>query len=93
MDGAVIWGAGPVGKAVARALLDVGAVVLAFVDLDPRKLGQEIHGAPVIDTESGLAMGGCLHLAAVGQKGARQLLRTTLDEAGFRELVDFAAVA
>ena len=93
MDGAVIWGAGPVGKAVARALLDVGAVVLAFVDLDPRKLGQEIHGAPVIDTESGLAMGGCLHLAAVGQKGARQLLRTTLDEAGFRELVDFVAVA
>ena len=93
MDGTVIWGAGPVGKAVARALLDVGAVVLAFVDLDPRKLGQEIYGAPVIDTESGLRMRGCLHLAAVGQEGARQLLRTTLGEAGLRELVDFAAVA
>jgi hypothetical protein len=67
--------------------------VLAFVDLNPQKLGQEIHGAPVVDTESGLRTRGCLHLAAVGQEGARQLLRATLDGAGFRELVDFAAVA
>ena len=93
MDGAVIWGAGPVGKAVARALLNAGTRVLAFVDLNPQKLGQEIHGAPVVDTESGLRTRGCLHLAAVGQEGARQLLRATLDGAGFRELVDFAAVA
>ncbi len=44
----VVWGAGPVGKAFARALLALDRSIAAFVDLDPRKIGQSIHGAPVI---------------------------------------------
>lgn len=44
---AVIWGAGPVGKRLARALIDAGTPIRAFVDLDPNKVGQEIHGATV----------------------------------------------
>ena len=63
---AVVWGAGPVGKAFSRALQEAGTGVAAFVDLDPRKIGQEIHGAPVLDTEAGLRARGPLHLAAVG---------------------------
>ena len=45
---AVVWGAGPVGKAFARELAAAGTPIAAFVDLDPKKIGQEIHGAPVL---------------------------------------------
>jgi GT2 family glycosyltransferase len=48
---AVVWGAGPIGKTFARELADAGTPVAAFVELDPQKIGQEIHGAPVIAPE------------------------------------------
>jgi len=91
--GVVIWGAGPVGKAMARALVPLGVRVEAFVDLDPRKIGQEIHGAPVIDTPAGLTRRSSYHLAAVGQKGARASLVHLLEAAGFGAVRDFVAVA
>jgi glycosyltransferase involved in cell wall biosynthesis len=89
----VIWGAGPVGKVLARALQAEGTEVKAFVELDPRKIGQEIHHAPVLDTAGGLAIQGPLHLAAVGQPGARQRLVNLLQGAGKVALRDFVAVA
>ena len=92
--GVVIWGAGPVGKALSRALRGAGVRVDAFVELDPRKIGQKIHGATVVDTEAGLRKKGpLLHVAAVGQEGARNRLIALLRGAGFAELEDFVAVA
>jgi hypothetical protein len=67
--------------------------VEAFVELDPRKIGQSIHGAPVVDTGAGLGIRGPLHLAAVGQQGARRRLEALLYGAGLRPLEDFVAVA
>lgn len=90
---AAVWGAGPVGKAFARALKKAGVELRAFVEVDPRKIGQEIHGAPVLDTAGGLALDGVLHLAAVGQPGARETLRGVLRDAELREMRDFVAVA
>jgi glycosyltransferase involved in cell wall biosynthesis len=92
-DGAVIWGAGPVGKAFARALLAAGSRVLAFVEVDPRKIGQNVHGAPVLETRQGLSLRACLHVAAVGQPGGRSELRDLLRSHGLRELRDFVSVA
>lgn len=89
----VIWGAGPTGKTLAAALTENGAELVAFVEVDARKIGQEIHGAPVVDTDAGLALRDALHLAAVGQTGARQRLRETLSGAGLTEMEDFVAVA
>jgi len=89
----VVWGAGPVGKAFSRTLRRVGVEVSAFVEVDPRKIGQEIHGAPVLDTDGGLSTHGALHLCAVGQPGARKTLRELLEGAGLEELVDFVSVA
>lgn len=72
----VIWGAGEIGKAWARALQGGGIAVTAFVEVDPRKLGQRIHGAPVVGLEAVAALPeGVWHLAAVGQKGARERIR------------------
>jgi hypothetical protein len=92
-DGALVWGAGPTGKAFARTLARAGVEVRAFVDLDPRKLGQTIHGAPVVPPNEIDAFRGALALAAVGQAGARAEIRAALDAAGWREGVDYVAVA
>jgi glycosyltransferase involved in cell wall biosynthesis len=92
-DGVVVWGAGPTGKAFARTLTDAGCGVRAFVDLDPRKIGQRVHGAPVVDPGEVGAFRGSFCVAAVGQEGAREQIRRELVATGWREMVDFCAVA
>jgi glycosyltransferase involved in cell wall biosynthesis len=92
-DGVVVWGAGPVGKALARALLSEGVRLDGFAEVDPRKIGQEIHGALVLDAPGALERRGSLHLGAVGQPGARDEVRRTLSGAGFHELENFVLMA
>ncbi|MBM3457737.1 MAG: hypothetical protein FJX77_04300 [Armatimonadetes bacterium] len=90
----LLFGAGPVGKAMARALLSRGMRLAGFVDLDPRKVGQCIYGVQVLDQEHALALQGTVFgLAAVGQVGGRQALRATLGAAGWADGVDYCAVA
>ena len=90
---AVVWGAGPVGKAFARALRDAGQRVAAFVEVDRRKIGQRIHGAPVVAVGEARRITGALHLGAVGQKGAREQIREEARHLGFADGQDFFAVA
>jgi glycosyltransferase involved in cell wall biosynthesis len=92
-DGVVIWGAGPVGKAFALELQAQDVPVRAFVELDARKVGQTIHGAPVIAPDELPSYRGALALAAVGLPNAREEIRTTLSEQGWVEGDDFVAVA
>lgn len=91
--GVVVWGAGRVGKAFARELKAQGGVLRAFVDPDPRKLGQEIHGVQVLRSEQALAMADVFSVAAVAKIGGRSEIRQTLTEAGRAEMRDFVAVA
>ncbi len=92
-DGTVVWGAGPTGKAFGRALQRAGVEVRGWVDLDPRKIGKRIHGAPVVAPDGIGAFRGALCVAAVGQRGAREEIRAALEAAGWREMQDFVAVA
>jgi hypothetical protein len=89
----VVWGAGPIGKGWARALRAAGHRVQAFVEVDRKKIGQRIGGVPVVDLEAVPRMSGCLHLAAVGQAGARARIREAAAGLGLREGADFLAVA
>jgi hypothetical protein len=84
-ESVVIWGAGAVGKAWARALRDRGVALRAFVEVDARKLGQRIHGAPVVEVAAAGALGDALHLAAVGQRGARERIRACACHHGIRD--------
>ena len=88
-----MWGAGPVGKAFARELKAQGGTLLAFVDKDPRKLGQEIHGVRVLRPAEALRIPQAFSVAAVGKVGVRDEIRGVLKEAGRLESRDFVAVA
>lgn len=89
----VLWGAGPVGKGWSRALGARGHRVSAFVEVHPGRLGQRIHGAPVIPVAAALPAAGVLHLAAVGRPGARAEIRRLAARAGLRDGEDLIAVA
>jgi len=90
---AVVWGAGPVGKAWSRALRAAGHEVRAFVEVNPRQLGGRVHGAPVVTVDEAGGLRGPLHLAAVGQPGARGRIRAEAVRLGLVEGADFVAVA
>jgi glycosyltransferase involved in cell wall biosynthesis len=89
----VVWGAGPVGKGWARALAARGHRVAAFVEVDPRKLGGTIHGAPVVPVAGAARVAGALHLAAVGRPGARERIRAAAALLGLADGRDLVAVA
>lgn len=88
---AVVWGAGPVGKLHARTLLAAGVEVIAFVDVDERKLGKRIYGIPVRAHDDAPRDG--VVLGAVAGKEARARLRELARDQGRCEGDDFVVVA
>lgn len=89
----VVCGAGPVGKAFAVALQKEAHAVAGFVDIDPRKIGQTVHGAPVVHRDVVGDFEGCYFLAAVGSAKGREEVRAMLSAKGLREIDEFCAVA
>lgn len=90
---AVVCGAGPVGKRLSRALRSEGARVAAFVEVDGRKLGQQIHGVPVIGYDDIDQYRNAYFLAAVAGEEPRARIREALTERGLIEVGDFCAAA
>ncbi|HEU4449880.1 MAG TPA: glycosyltransferase [Gaiellaceae bacterium] len=92
-ESVVVWGAGPVGKGFARELRRCGVTVAAFAEVDPRKLGHEIDGAPVVPLADVRRYGASFVLGAVAGETARGEIRREAAALGRREGVDFVAVA
>ncbi len=89
----VLWGAGETGRAFARALAPHGVSVALFLEVDPKKIGRQVLGVPVVSfAEAGRARGLPL-LVAVGAAGARDLIRAELGRRGFEEVRDYRCVA
>jgi glycosyltransferase involved in cell wall biosynthesis len=84
-------GAGLEGRAWRRILEEVGFTVTRWVDLDPRKLGRELHGAPVVAFEAVLPGSGPM-LVTIGSRGARAQVRQTASARGLVEGEDFVCV-
>lgn len=80
----VVWGAGPTGRRLARALAHHGATASLFVDIDPRKLGRTAQGAPIREP-SALDASRDQVVVAVGARGARALIEPELRARGFVE--------
>ena len=86
-----LWGAGVEGKAWRRTLLAEGLAIRRWVEVDPRKLGQIIHGAPVVGIDA-LAPGDGPILVTVGARGARAQVRERALRYGLVEGRDFVCV-
>ncbi len=88
-----LWGAGETGRAFADALRREGIAPALFVEVDRKKIGRTVRGAPVVSYgDVGRARGLPL-LVAVGAPGARDLIRGELAKAGWREPDEFRCVA
>src|SRR5262249_23262282 len=87
-----IWGAGPNGRRLARALEAHAIRADFFVDIDPCKIGRSARSRPIVAPET-LRRGTHTVLGAVGSLGARDLIRAQLESHGFIEGTDslFAA--
>lgn len=91
VDAVTLWGAGREGKAWRLALADQGIAVKRWIEIDRNKIGQIIHGAPVVGLQQ-LAAGQGKILIAVGTKGARQQIREFAAARGLDEGIDFLCV-
>ena len=96
----VIWGAGRRGKPLGRAFAEADRVPAAWVELDPARVGERIHGAPVLDPDgfreafpTAGAPDDAYVLGAVGAPGAREEIREALAATGRLELRDYRMVA
>ena len=87
-----IWGAGRDGKLLAKALQCRGRSPQAFIDIDPKKVGNKPHGIPVI-APGALPQDGAITLVCVGTKGARQQICDYLNENGFNAGSHYLCVA
>jgi glycosyltransferase involved in cell wall biosynthesis len=87
-----VWGAGPTGRQLARALTQHGVRTDFFVDIDPRKIGRRAHGAEVVAPDH-LDRKTDFVVAAVGTRGARDLIRQDLVSRQFVETIDFLCAA
>lgn len=92
-DGVAVWGAGPTGKSLALEFQRQGVRVAAFVEVDPRKIGQVIHGAPVRQAGAAREFGAVLHVGAVARSAGREAVRRAAREAGLEDGVDFVSMA
>ena len=96
-DSVILWGAGQMGRRLSKHLLREGAPLIAFIDIDPKKIGRERRGRPILSTSDlpklWARFKSPILLAAVGSRGARELIREKLSSLGFQEGSDWWAVA
>jgi len=89
----VLWGYGSTGRALRRALLAHGRAPSHIVELHPRRVGQRIHGAPVIPPSALHRLRDRPVVASVAGAVARARIRGALGAMGFRELRDYVCAA
>jgi glycosyltransferase involved in cell wall biosynthesis len=94
-DAYVLWGYGQTGRALRRALLAHGKRPSHIVELHPGRLGNRIHGAPVVppDALAELPSPRPPIVASVAGAGPRMQIRTALAALGLREPEDFVCAA
>ena len=92
-DAFVLWGYGSTGRLLRRALLAHGKRPRAIVEVKPGRLGQRIHGAPVIPIASLAALRGEPIVVSVARAGPRAEIRAALASMAFIEGRDFVCAA
>ncbi|MBW2315660.1 MAG: glycosyltransferase family 2 protein [Deltaproteobacteria bacterium] len=88
----VLWGYGGTGRALRRALAREGRLPSHIVELHPGRLGQTIHGAPVIEPSGLAGLDGPIVVSVAGA-GPRGQIRQALATLGRVEGEDFVCAA
>ncbi|MEN7973948.1 MAG: glycosyltransferase [Verrucomicrobiota bacterium] len=88
-DAVIVWGSGMMGRRLGKQLQRQDMPLVAFVDIDPKKIGRTRRGLPIIAPDDLLPWWrryqNPVVLAAVGARGARVLIRERLNGFGLRE--------
>jgi glycosyltransferase involved in cell wall biosynthesis len=96
-EAVIIWGAGMMGRRTSKHLVREGIPLVAFVDIDPKKIGQTLRGLPIISPEALTELWGEYEhpalLTAVRARSARGLIRERLKGFGLVEGEDWWGVA
>jgi glycosyltransferase involved in cell wall biosynthesis len=86
----VMWGAGRKTRQRCRLLLEQGFIPIAWVDIDPKKIGRSIKGVPVVEPAWLLQQHPKpLVLVYVRNHGARGNIQAFLAKAAYRRGRDF----
>jgi len=80
----MIWGAGRTSRKRSELLLDKGFQIVAYIDIDPRKIGQLIDRRPVMAMADLPVPGKCFVLSYVASRGARMAIETFLHKRGYQ---------
>ena len=91
--GVVVWGAGPTGKSLALEFQRQKVAVKGFIEVDPRKIGQVIHDAPVREAGAAREFGDVLHVGAVARGKGRAAVRAAAAETGLEYGLNFVSMA
>ena len=92
-DRYLLWGYGPTGRALRRALLAHGKTPSQIIEVHPRRLGQRIHGAPVVAPAEIPSLPRHPLLVSVAGFTPRNEIRETLNAMGLREGLHFFCAA
>ena len=92
-DTYVLWGHGDTGRALRRALLPHGKRPAYVVEVHPRRIGQTIHGAPVIPIAALGAVPRRPIIVSVAGSEPRRQIRAAMATMGFHEARDFVCAA
>ena len=92
-DRYVLWGHGPTGRRLRRALAKHDKRPSHVVEVHPGRLGNTIHGAPVISVDELRAHPRRPLIAAVAGERPRQEIRAALAALGLHETHDFVCAA
>ena len=89
----VLWGYGGTGRSLRRALALHGRQPSHIVEIKPGRLGQVIHGAPVIPVTELPALRGQPLVVSVARATPRAEIRAALAAMGFVEGRDYVCAA
>jgi glycosyltransferase involved in cell wall biosynthesis len=89
----ILWGYGGTGRALSRALAALGRHPSHIVEVKPGRLGQRIHGAPVVPPDALRALRGTPVVVSVARAGPRAEIRAAMAAMQFVDGRDYVCAA
>lgn len=93
LDRYVLWGYGDTGRELRRALAALGKTPSHIVEVMPTRIGNTIHGAPVIPIDALPALAPRRIVVSVARAGPRAEVRAALATMGLVDGTDYVCAA